>query len=232
MADPAAIASGGELFREACSACHGTTGEGGRGPNLRTSRNVQRANDQELFESIAKGVPGSEMPPFPLGDEKVWSLAAFVRSLSAPAYDQKAPGDPQAGESLFGGEGGCSGCHMIRGAGGSLGPDLSNIGMESNLARLRESLLEPNKETSEGFEKVVVMLKTGDRIEGVARNRSNYSLQVLDSQGDLHLLESSQVDSIEFPEQAWMPPDYGDRLSEKQIRDVLAFLAGQASSSR
>lgn len=226
------IASGGELFREACGACHGTTGEGGRGPNLRTSRNVQRSNDQELFGSIKNGVPGSEMPPFPLGAEKVWSLAAFVRSLSAPAFDQHAPGDAEAGQAIFEGQAGCVGCHMIRGEGGSLGPDLSNIGMESNLTRLRESLLEPSKEIAAGFEKVVVTLKSGDRIEGVARNRSNYSLQVLDVRGNLHLLESPQIDDAEFDEQSWMPRDYGDRLSEEQVRDVLTFLARQSSSQR
>ena len=198
MSDGAAIGAGGELFREACGACHGTTGEGGRAPNLRTSRNVQRSSDQELFGSIKNGVPGSEMPPFPLGDEKVWSLAAFVRSLSAPAYDQQAPGDAEAGQALFEGEAGCGGCHMIRGEGGSLGPDLSNIGMESNLTRLRESLLEPGEEIAVGFEKVIATLKSGDRIEGVAKNRSNYSLQVLDSGGNLHLLESSQIDEAEI----------------------------------
>ena len=29
-----------------------------------------------------------------------------------------------------------------------------------------------------------------------------------------------------------MPRDYGDRLSDSQIRDVLAFLARQSSSER
>ena len=45
-------------------------------------------------------------------------------------------GDRDLGKQLFFGKGRCSGCHMIRGQGGLLGPDLSNVGA---IARLRKS---------------------------------------------------------------------------------------------
>ena len=164
MSNSEAIAAGGVLFREACGARHGTTGEGGCGPNLRTSHNVLRSNDQELFGSIKNGVPGIGDAPFPIGDEEVWALAAYVRSLSAPACRQRVPGDAAARKTLLFGSGQCSNCHMIRGEGGSLGPDLSNIVMESNLTRLRQSLLNPGEELTEGFEKVFVALRSGGRL--------------------------------------------------------------------
>ena len=68
------------------------------------------------------------MPPFALPDDQVWELAAFVRSLNAPASAVPVEGDAAAGEAIFFGKQGCSGCHAIMGRGGHLGPDLSNIG--------------------------------------------------------------------------------------------------------
>ena len=231
IGDAEAIAQGQESYMTVCSGCHGPGGEGGRGPNLITGRNIRRASDDDLFSSIKDGVPGSDMPPFPLPDEQVWQLAAFVRSLSAPAYDQNVPGDPEAGKSVYYAKANCNGCHMIRGEGGYLGPDLSNIGMTTNLGGIREAVVEPNKRFTEGFRPVLVTLADGERIRGSARNNSNYSLQVLENSGKLHLLQKQNVREAEFQEKSWMPADYAQRLSEDELRDLLAFLSRQAVRS-
>src|SRR4051812_21033675 len=87
------VAAGEKVFEAACSGCHGKTGEGGRGPNLSDGKLVRRLNDQRLFGAIKSGVPGSDMPAFPIGDEKIWQIVSFLRSLSSPAIAANAPGD-------------------------------------------------------------------------------------------------------------------------------------------
>lgn len=228
IGDQAAIAAGSELYLSVCSGCHGAGAEGGRGPNLLTGRNIRRASNEELFGMIKNGIPGSDMPPSPLPDDQVWQIAAYVRNLSAPAYLQTAKGDYDAGKAVYYGKGGCTRCHMIRGEGGYLGPDLTNIGLTANLTALREALLEPNKRFTEGFRPVIVTLKDGNKIQGVAKNNSNYSIQVLDNSGKLHLLDKNEVKEAHFQEKSWMPANYGERLSEKEQDDLLAFLAKQA----
>ena len=54
---------------------------------------------------------------------ETWQVVAFVRSLTAPAIENVAPGNPSAGQELFWGKAGCTGCHAIQGRGGKLGPD-------------------------------------------------------------------------------------------------------------
>ena len=61
----------------ACAGCHGKTGEGGRGPNLNDGKLVRRLNDQRLFSAIKAGVPGSDMPAFPIGDQKIWQIVSL-----------------------------------------------------------------------------------------------------------------------------------------------------------
>jgi putative heme-binding domain-containing protein len=223
-----AIAAGRKLFATSCSGCHGANAEGGRGPNLIEGRQVRRLNERGLFNSIKSGVPGTDMPPTNLPDEQIWKVAAFVRDLSAPAYEAKLGGNPDAGSAIFFGKGGCSGCHMIRGRGGFLGPDLTDIGALRTVLQLRESFLKPNARIVDGFDGVTVTLQDGSKISGVARNNNNYSIQILDAKGELRLISKDRIRDLQFRTSSLMPEDYGKRLSPAEISDVLAYLGAQS----
>ena len=229
VGNPEAIKAGNQLYLIVCSGCHGPSGEGGRGPSLVRGNRVRQVSNVKLFEAIQKGVPGTDMPPFPLPDEQIWRLVAFTRSLVASAYESEVPGDPAAGETVFFGKGECSRCHMIRGRGGFLGPDLTVAGVANTLVQLREAFLDPNRRTREGYRAVTVETAGGETISGVARNNSNYSIQIMDKDGNLHLLAKQDLRSVEFPRKSWMPDDYAGRLSEEEVQNVLAFLSRQAT---
>ena len=223
---PETIAAGKEIFVTMCSLCHGPNGEGGRGPNLIGGRNVRQATHKELFNSIKNGI-GGDMPPLNLPDEKIWQITAFVRSLSSPAYLQQVPGDPEAGKIVFD-RLDCLDCHMLRGQGGYLAPDLSSVGGIRNLNQIREGLLEPNTRFTEGFLPIRVTTRDGQKISGVAKNHSNYSFQIIDKEGNLFLFPSHELQEVEFLEKSWMPDDYKKLLSEEAIQNLLAFLSRQA----
>src|SRR6185369_8126396 len=172
--------------------------EGGRGPNLVEGRLIRRLNDRSLFDSLRSGVPGTDMPPTNLPDDQLWNVAAFVRDLSAPAYESKLPGNPDAGSEIFFGKGRCAGCHMVRGRGGFLGPDLTDIGALRTVLQIRESLLQPSARVADGFEGVSVTLLDGSQISGIARNNNNYSIQILDSKGALHLISKDKIRDMQF----------------------------------
>src|SRR5262249_31941129 len=145
-------------------------------------------DDDTLYKAIQKGNPGGGMPAANLPEDDAWRVVAFVRSLTAPAIENKATGDPKAGETLFWGSAGCSGCHSIQGRGGKLGPDLGNIASMRALPHLRDSILDPDSEISPGYQGVSVTLKNGKTLRGVARNRTNYSLQLQEPSGNVTLL--------------------------------------------
>jgi putative heme-binding domain-containing protein len=76
---------------------------------------------------------------------------------------------------------------------------------------------------------VNILLKNGKTIEGIARNRSNYSLQVIDSRGALHLISMTDVKEIKVSDHSPMPDDYAKRLTRDEMRDLLAYLARQTA---
>ena len=223
-----AIAAGKKLYLESCSGCHGPTAEGGRGPNLAQGEQVRGATNRQLLSIVKDGVKGSDMPPTRLPDEKIWQIIAYLRNLTAVAFDSTAPGDIQAGSVLFYGKAGCTSCHMIRGRGGFIGPDLSNIARTVPFRQLRESLLDPDAHIADGYGGVTVVTRSGQKISGVARDNTNYSIQILDAQGKLHRLLKLDLREVEFRKTSLMPHDYKERLSPPEIEDLLAFLGRQS----
>ena len=81
-----AIAAGKELFGQMnCSGCH-FNGGGGMGPALMSGHWRYGGRIDQIYASIAQGRPNG-MPSWQdsLQPQQIWELAAYVKSLSAPA---------------------------------------------------------------------------------------------------------------------------------------------------
>ena len=225
---PDAIAAGRKLYLEGCSGCHGPTAEGGRGPNLAQGDQIRGATNRHLVSVLTEGVKGSDMPPSGLPNDKVWQIVAYLRNMTAVAFDSMATGDVQSGAALFFGEAGCANCHTIRGRGGFPGPDLSNIGRVRSFRQLRVSLLDPDAQIAEGYGGVTVTTQSGQTISGVARDNTNYAIQILDAHGDVHRLLKADLREVAVHKGSLMPQDFKLRLSAAEIADLLAFLGRQS----
>lgn len=226
----AAIAAGEKAFNEGCAVCHGQGGQGGRGPNLAHGRVMWHTlSDEATYKRIKEGVPSGGMPPTPGSDEKLWQLAAYVVALRSPASESPQSGDAELGKTLFWGKAGCNECHSVRGRGGKIGPDLSDAGGSRSTTVLRMAIEDPGANGSKGFEKAKVTLKDGTALDGALKNRNNYSLQLQDAKGELHLLLMNDVRELKVARTSVMPADYKTRLSPAEINALVAYLAKQTA---
>jgi cytochrome c oxidase cbb3-type subunit 3 len=223
--DRAAIAAGQERYETACGGCHGATGKGGRGPRLVGVKRLKDATDKKVFDTIKQGVQGTPMPPFSLPDTQIWQLVSFVRNLNATAIDQDVSGDIATGETLFFGTASCSQCHMIRGRGGLLGPDLSDIASSRSLEAIQESIKAPSALIQPGYAGVSVVAQDGQRVSGILKNESSYSIQIQDAEGNFHFYSKRDLKELVRRRKSLMP---NPSLSERELQDVLAFLSRQS----
>lgn len=222
--DADSVEAGKRIYLGSCSGCHGATGEGSQGPSLLSGR-ASRLPGETLVNSIRNGLPGTTMPGFPMAADKVAQVAAFVRSLTAPAISTPVMGDPERGRQVFFGAGRCSNCHMIFGRGGHPGPDLSNIGADRTVSQLTESVTKPSARILNGYQTVTAALKSGQTIQGVARNHNNYSVQILDKAGKLHLLSRDQIARLDILDTSLMPP----LPDPTEALHLVAFLSRQST---
>jgi cytochrome c oxidase cbb3-type subunit III len=229
IGDRAAIEAGRQLFAGGCAACHGAEGQGGRGPNLRERIYWHPVDEDTLYKVIKTGIPAGGMPAADLKEDQVWQVVAFVRSLTTPAIETNVPGNPGAGENLFWGKAGCGTCHSIRGRGGKMGPDLTNAGAMRPLPQLRQDILNPDANGSSDYRSVNVVLRSGAKVQGVARNFTDYSVQLLDNTGHLRLLSMTDIREMTLSRSSAMPKDYGKRLNPQELDDILAYLSRQSA---
>jgi putative heme-binding domain-containing protein len=243
FAGDAEAAKRGEFhFRINCAFCHGLGARGGgRGPDLTRAQKRHGNSDAEMFTTINQGVPGTAMPPngttgqgVGMTEEEVWDVITYIRSVQLRAPAQPA-GDSAHGRQLFYGDANCSGCHMVEGKGGRLGPDLTAVGMaraadaivdsvRNPSRRLAPGLLEATKEFPQEYETVTVVTPAGQEIKGVTMNEDNFSLQVMDASEQIHLFEKDKLRSIKKSRMSMMPIYGAALLSDKDLQDIVAYL--------
>ncbi|HMH65644.1 MAG TPA: cytochrome c, partial [Rhizomicrobium sp.] len=131
-------------FEKNCAVCHGSGGGGGdRAPALADNPDLRRLDAPGIAGIIRRGLPGG-MPAFSsLPQEQVTRISLWLKSMNDSALHASPPEQVAAGETFFFGEGGCGGCHMVKGRGGSNGPDLSAVGARSTLKEINAWLDNP-----------------------------------------------------------------------------------------
>ena len=124
---------------------------------------------------------------------------------------------------------------MMEGKGGRLGPDLTAAGSARSVDYLVDSIRNPSrrlaqgiseamKEFSQEYETVTVVDATGQKFQGVVLNEDSFTLQMLDTREQLHLLEKDKLRSFEKQRESAMPAYDQKALSDKDLQDLVAFL--------
>lgn len=221
--NPAAVEAGRAHYGERCAGCHGHDGRGAEGPSLYRSRVVARGAAGELFEILKYGIPGTEMVPVGLSDEQLWQIVSYVHSIARPGLQPPVPGDPEAGRRIFQ-QADCSGCHMVRGKGGVLGPDLSSLALERTSEAIRNALLQPGASVATGYKAVTVSTAKGETITGVVKNEDNFTIQLMKTNGEFALFLRNELREVVYKPESLMPRDYSRRLSPEQLQNLLAYL--------
>lgn len=229
--DEAEVTRGREIYNRSCTICHGIDGgEGDRAPALAARRRYLRNSDEDLFDAIKNGIGGTLMPPANLSETEVRSVVAYIRSLRATASNTPVKGDAKHGAEVFWGKGNCGGCHMVRGRGDILGPDLSNVGGERRLNDLRDVLTRPRPQVSRGYQPVRVTTLDGRTLEGIVKNENNFSMQILGLDRALRLYTRDELKEVVYQKQSLMPSNYDQQLTGSELQDLLAFLSRLARS--
>jgi cytochrome c oxidase cbb3-type subunit 3 len=246
--NPAAVEEGRVVYNEACIACHGLNGADGEfAPGLAApGRYYANRSDVQIFNVIKNGIPGTPMPAHAgrLNDDQIWKITAYIYGLRGSAIDAPTPGDVTAGEAVFSGKGECSTCHMARGKGSIVGPDLTMVANRLKTNAIVASLTKDNSRVLPpgGYQSYKltplqtwpvanIVTNDGKTIRGLVRNEDSYSMQVMGFDQELHLLERSKLKSVTYDPKRLMPSDYDKRLTKKEFEDLLAYVTSLGSQT-
>jgi putative heme-binding domain-containing protein len=242
-ADQAAVRTGGALFRERCAECHGSDAKGITGHDL-TRLWTSGATDERVFQTIRSGVPNTIMPSSSAPDEELRSVVRYLRNLNdaaiaGPAAPETSRGtstststgvlDINHGEAVFWST--CGSCHAVNGRGGRLGPDFTRIGPTQSREALISAIRAPVPSAAGGYQAVTLVTRDGQRIRGAMKSEDAFSIQIMDTHEQLQGYLKARLREVTREPASLMPAFGADRLTDRDLDDLVAFLNTRRGSS-
>jgi putative heme-binding domain-containing protein len=126
---------------------------------------------------------------------------------------------------------GCASCHIVKGRGGSFGPDLTEIGLTRGAAYLRQSFLGPAEALPRGprgfadYLPVHVVTNDGRDVRGVRINEDSFTIQVRDTNNRFHSFRKSDLKLLDKEFGKSLMPGFRGRLADSDTNDLVAYLS-------
>jgi putative membrane-bound dehydrogenase-like protein len=184
-----------------------------KGPEGSLAREAQRVLRQSGLDPKVRSGGSTSRPPRSLDQ---W-LEALGGLGGAP--------DPQAGRRIFFHVAGaaCSQCHRHEGRGNVVGPDLSLIAKQGTPREILQSILEPNREVAPQFYTTHLELTDGSDFTGILL-RSSSNEVYRNGFGQEVTFQKSEIQDRKELRSSLMPSGLLDTMSDREVRDLLAFL--------
>jgi putative heme-binding domain-containing protein len=219
------IRAGMTLYRTRCADCHGLDASGYRGPDL-VGAIAGGMPDERLYQTIRKGIPGTEMPPTTdeaMPDDDVLMIIAYLKSVGSVPAGERPVGNVENGARVFQTQ--CTSCHRVAGKGGRLGPDLSRIGVARSRAALVREIRTPSEWVPPQFETVTIVTKDGQRIRGAKKNEDVFSIQIMDTRERLMGFLKADIQDVVYDKNSLMPAFPAGRLNDSDLTDLVGYLS-------
>jgi quinoprotein glucose dehydrogenase len=150
---------------------------------------------------------------------KVDELAAWRETLHG--------GDAERGRQIFLNKAAvqCQRCHKLDGEGGEVGPPLNGIAAKQKRDYLLESIVLPNKQIAKGYDSILITKADGKSVNGVLKSEDDKQVKIMTAEGLLVTVKKDDIDQRRTTKSA-MPEDIVQKLSKRELRDLVEFLAG------
>jgi putative heme-binding domain-containing protein len=149
-------------------------------------------------------------------------------------YALAVSGDQDKGRAIFASQQGpkCIGCHRAHGEGGSIGPDISNVGGKFARAHLIEAILEPSRQIVEGYRSTVIATSDGRALTGLVKEETPTRLVLVDTETHEHSIRKADIQARRFSDVSIMPDGLATGLSKAQFADLIAYLESLRSADQ
>jgi putative heme-binding domain-containing protein len=182
----------------------------------------------------------SQSPAGPIRQEV---QRVLQRDLDSSAASRPAANDLDAWEKLIGNGGDaragwrvfarttCINCHIHSGRGSEVGPDLTLLAGQMDRRRIIESILQPSKEVGPLYVSWRVLTEDGRVLSGVKLNAAGVGNRVRFAGADGNIFEVplEEIREQQPSEESIMPRKLEETMSIDEFRDLVAFLAGDAT---
>lgn len=129
----------------------------------------------------------------------------------------------EKGKHLFS-QANCADCHRFDKQGETLGPDLTSLAKRFSKRETLESILFPSKTISDQYRAHKILTIDGEQFTGMMSKAADGAYIVVQSDGEKVRIPEDSVDDIAVGEMSAMPNGLFDKMSVKDVNDLMAYL--------
>jgi putative heme-binding domain-containing protein len=158
----------------------------------------------------------------PKGPGKNWVIDTALAVLDSGLVDR----DFDRGKNIYAAIL-CSRCHTMKGEGGDIGPDLTQLGTRFSNRDILEAIQKPDKVVSDQYASSIFTLKNGQSVLGrlVNEDETSYSIsQNPFAPNQLRKIPKSEVVSRKYSTVSIMPGGLINSLNAGELKDFIAYL--------
>jgi putative membrane-bound dehydrogenase-like protein len=158
--------------------------------------------------------------------EKWLPLPAQADSKPLPPLDElaKMSGNATHGEALFRTKGTCANCHIVKGHGKQVGPDLSEIGTKLSRESLFTSILDPSAGISHNYENFIVLLESGQVVSGLKISETETQVTIRTADAIDRVLSQDEITEIKQSEKSIMPDNLHHTVDQQGLVDIVEYM--------
>ncbi len=116
----------------------------------------------------------------------------------------------------------CLRCHVYKGYGGSVGPELTSIADKLSKDDLLKALVDPNSRIAPGFGSIIITLNNGEQLSGTLQNENGENISFISGNNPVQTIEKSQIKEVQYLPSGMF--NMSEVLNKAQLRDLMAFL--------
>lgn len=131
-------------------------------------------------------------------------------------------GDVEAGKLVY--EKHCGKCHVHGSMGQRIGPDLTGMAVHPK-EELLTNIIDPNQSVEGNYRVYTVVTRQGQVITGLLASESRTALEIQDAEQKKHAILREDIIKLDRSEKSLMPEGFESLMSEKELTDLLEFLA-------
>jgi putative membrane-bound dehydrogenase-like protein len=151
--------------------------------------------------------------------DKVALIAKYRPALSA---DRLEAADRSRGRALFARH--CAACHKLFGEGQQVGPELTGS-QRANVDYLLDNLVDPSALVGRDYQMTVIQTTDGRVINGIIL-REDAEVMAVQTANERVLVPTNEIEAREQSKVSLMPEGLIDKLSESELRELIAYVAG------
>ncbi|MGI9441792.1 MAG: PVC-type heme-binding CxxCH protein [Rubripirellula sp.] len=163
---------------------------------------------RKLSEKVLSGSGGLPSPD----REKVLASLMNVTENS---------GNIERGKAIF--VKNCANCHMHRGEGKKVGPDLTGMAVHPK-AELLTHILDPSRSVEGNYRSYSILTLDGVVVNGMLASETQTAVEIFDAQGKKQIVLREDIDRLLASSKSVMPEGFEKQIDPQGFTDLLEFL--------